>query len=59
MFYGLMRDSALLGTARYAYGKAKRGSTKRKRSTRAVPRTSADPVGRPLWTTEPVVWVED
>jgi hypothetical protein len=59
VFYGLVRDSAVIGTARYAYGKAKRTSAKRTSAKRAVPRTSANPVGRPLWTTEPVVWVED
>lgn len=58
MFHGVMRDSAVVGTYRYAVGKAKRSA----RKSRAKARRSAleqGPKAGPLYHTEPVVWVED
>lgn len=58
MFYGVMRDSAVIGTYRYVRGKAKRTARKsRAKARRSVPEQA--PQGRPLYLTEPVVWVED
>ena len=58
MFYGLMRDSAVIGTYRYAKGKAKRTARKsRAKARRSVPEQG--PKAGPLYHTEAVVWVED
>lgn len=55
MFYGLMRDSAVIGTYRYAVGKAKRSA--RKNRAKVVRRDRSQvPKGKPISTAEPVLW---